>query len=563
MGGRNDRRPPVRGRSLTRCVLALLTFVLLNFSVAGAQVLQVGGGSSTLFQASGGSIGIRAANYEGVLGAGILDGQWYLGALFRRQWGKTTFAFGDDVIPLQLPTDEFNPGYHFLGRGASVTIKRGGTTVFGFAGATSRGFGATFFQGARAEDAAAALFLDRKLSPKLRFFSRNLFAVRATSISGLEWLPLPRLKTAFSAGIGANQRYFGSSVDFERRWFSFKAVYVAAGDQFRRVIIDQPVSAENIRENLLVSFHPTRFFDLSAGRFNLLQQVDLVHPPLRALVDQYSASLYASGWKLNANFFASKTATTAVTGTSFGLDRTVTRWLQASSGVFHSNAEKSPGSTSLIAMIREVFSARFSLLQEISHTAGQNSMAWGGDFLSNPLSIGVSYQTVFSPFFPGRPFRQVMLLNVSFRPGGNLQLNTSTYVSPLGTVKYAAYGTAFAYRSGDGPPAAAVAYRFPRYRILGQVRDESGQPVAGAAVRIEREMVFSNSNGEFFLRRKKGRPCRIEVMLQEFLVPGRFEVVSAPVQVDPSPENPDNFENQATIVLRRRTVTAPSLGGSN
>ena len=74
MGGRNDRRPPVRGRSLTRCVLALLTFVLLNFSVAGAQVLQVGGGSSTLFQASGGSIGIRAANYEGVLGAGILDG---------------------------------------------------------------------------------------------------------------------------------------------------------------------------------------------------------------------------------------------------------------------------------------------------------------------------------------------------------------------------------------------------------------------------------------------------------------------------------------------------------
>jgi hypothetical protein len=156
-----------------------------------------------------------------------------------------------------------------------------------------------------------------------------------------------------------------------------------------------------------------------------------------------------------------------------------------------------------------------------------------------------------------------MLLNVSFRPGGNLQLNTSTYASPMGTVKYAAYGTAFAYRGGDGPPAAVAPYRFPRYRILGRVRDESGQPVAGAAVRIEREMVFSNSDGEFFLRRKKGRPCRIEVMLQEFLVPGRFEVVSAPLIVEPFPENPDGLESLVRIVLRRRSVPAPGLGGSN
>lgn len=188
-------------------------------------------------------------------------------------------------------------------------------------------------------------------------------------------------------------------------------------------------------------------------------------------------------------------------------------------------------------------------------------MAWGGDFLSNPLSIGVSYETVFSPFFPGRPFRQVVLLNISFRPAGSLQLNATTYVSPTGAVKYAASGNAFAYR-GDTATYAAVPYRFPRYRIFGRVRDETGQPVAGAAVRIDRDTVFSDSNGEFFLRRKKARPCRIEVMLQEFVIPGRFEVVSSPLVVEPSPGNLDGLQNLVTIVIRQ-SKTEPGPGGSN
>lgn len=279
MGGRNDvRQPPVCGRTLSRSgAIIFMAFVLLNFSPATAQVLQVGGGSSSLFQASGGSIGIRAPNYDALLGAGSLDGQWRMGALFRRQWGSTTLAFGDDVIPLRLPTDEFDQSYYFLGRGASVTVKHAETTVFAFAGATSRGFDTTFFQGARAEAAAAALFLDHKLSPKVRLFSRNVFSVRATSVSGVEWRPLPQLKGALSAGMGANQEYFASSLSFERRWFSVKEAYVVAGDQFRRVVLDQPISAENIRENILVSFHPTRFLDFSAGHFNLLQPLDQVH----------------------------------------------------------------------------------------------------------------------------------------------------------------------------------------------------------------------------------------------------------------------------------------------
>ncbi len=124
----------------------------------------------------------------------------------------------------------------------------------------------------------------------------------------------------------------------------------------------------------------------------------------------------------------------SVTGTAYAIDRNFAHWLQTSAGVFHSSLQKSPGSTSLVATVREVFTNRFSLLQLINHGTGQNSVAWGGEVLTNPLSIGVSYQTIFSPFLQGRPFRQVLLLNISFRPGGNLQLNASTYESPVGTV---------------------------------------------------------------------------------------------------------------------------------
>jgi hypothetical protein len=534
-------------------VLGTIVLALLRLPPVPAQVIEVSGGSSSLFEASGASIGFHSANYEGQFGAGTVNGQWQLGAVVRRHWANTTLTFGDDVIPLSLPTDAFNEGYHFLGRGASLAYKRGDTTVFAFAGATSRGFGATFFKGARAQDPAAALFFGRRLSPKFRVFSRNLFSTRMTSINGVEWLPIPDLKAAFSTGIGANHGYLASSLTYRQRWFSVKAAYVFADDQFRRVVLDQPLNSENVRENILIVFRPDSFLEFSAGRFNFLQPVDRTHPELRATLNQYSANAHFAGWKMNAKFFDSQTATGRVRATSFAVDRNFKRWLQTSAGGFHSSAEKSTASTSFVATVREVYSSRFSLSQQMNTSAGQHSVSWGGTFFSNAVSVGVSYQTIFSPFFPQHPFRQVLLLNLSVRPFGSVQLNTSTYASPMGDLKYAAYGTAFAYRDNDNHNHPAAAYRFPRYRILGRVRDENGDAVAGAAIRIEKETVISDAQGEFFLRLKKGHPCRIEVMMQEFVAPGRYQVVSSPSIVEPIKESVNDLENWVTIVVRRQT----------
>ena len=59
-------------------------------------------------------------------------------------------------------------------------------------------------------------------------------------------------------------------------------------------------------------------------------------------------------------------------------------------------------------------------------------------------------------------------------------------------------------------------------------------------------MVFTNSSGEFFLR--VGRPSRspVKVLTAEFLLPGQWEVVSAPAEAVAGSETAPGIE----IVLR-------------
>jgi hypothetical protein len=87
-----------------------------------------------------------------------------------------------------------------------------------------------------------------------------------------------------------------------------------------------------------------------------------------------------------------------------------------------------------------------------------------------------------------------------------------------------------------------------RFVVRGTVRDETGNPVEGAAVRLNEEVVYTNSGGEFFLRVKHPERYAVSVATEEFLLPGNWEVVSAPANIVAS------AEKQATsieIVLRR------------
>jgi hypothetical protein len=94
-----------------------------------------------------------------------------------------------------------------------------------------------------------------------------------------------------------------------------------------------------------------------------------------------------------------------------------------------------------------------------------------------------------------------------------------------------------------------------RYVVRGVVRDDAGQPVEGAALAIGAEMVFTNSHGEFFLRVGEPRSYRMEVRLGEFLLPGRWEVVSAPSETRAERED---TAQRIEVLLRAVTSAVPT-----
>jgi hypothetical protein len=80
------------------------------------------------------------------------------------------------------------------------------------------------------------------------------------------------------------------------------------------------------------------------------------------------------------------------------------------------------------------------------------------------------------------------------------------------------------------------------------VKDDEGQPVEGAAVDLSGEMAFTNSRGEFFVRVRRPQRYALTIPLDEFLLPGRWEVVAAPAEAIAESEEQ---ARPVEIILRR------------
>ncbi|MFL5513899.1 MAG: carboxypeptidase-like regulatory domain-containing protein, partial [Gemmatimonadales bacterium] len=114
---------------------------------------------------------------------------------------------------------------------------------------------------------------------------------------------------------------------------------------------------------------------------------------------------------------------------------------------------------------------------------------------------------------------------------------------------YSASGSTFLYMGTfGGIQPQQIGGTMARYVVQGTVRDESGNPVDGAAVKLNDEVVYTNSVGEFFVRVKHPEHYTLAVATEEFLLPGRWEVVSAPSTVVASNEKQ---VSAVEIVLRR------------
>lgn len=536
-----------------RISLLLLAFALPFWTATSVhgQVFQVEGGSSTLFQASGGSMQVRTPDTEASVGLGFLDGEFTSGGWYRRKWDDLTFTLGDEAIPVRLPTDLFDSSHYFFGRGSSLAIQRPRTRIFTFAGVTSNGTSAPFFPGGNFGKTTGAVFIDHELSRNLHFSSRNIFSARQTSISGLDWVPYVPLKLSAAAGVGANSGYLASGISIETAPVSVRAGYVDAGQDFQRVLVTTPLTSENTGANFMVTVRPLRHLDLTAVHFNLIQPEIQTNSVLHASLNQYSAAFHVQNTSVTGSLYQSRTEGMATTGSSLSLTRNLTNWLTTGASLYHAREDHAPSLTSFVGMLREMVCPRLALTQLVNHSNGSTNLSWGGDFISNPITVGVNYQTVYSPFFPKSPFRQVLLFNLHFQPTHLFQVTSATYVGIDGSVKYTTYGGLMAYR-GEADTTGSH-FKFPSYIIQGRVVDENGDPVRGAAILIDKDLVFSDQDGEFFTRRKNHHPVRLNVQLGDFADAGNFTVLSCPSIAVPT--EPDST-NVIQIVLQRHANRA-------
>jgi hypothetical protein len=522
-----------RGSGAAILAGALLALVAAP-APAGAQVFQLQGGTSSQHHATGGTLNVRGDGFDGWLGLGDLE-SFRVGGLIRREVRGGLLSMGDQAVPFGLPTDVFQSPHSYYGRGLGYEGELGDVRVRAIAGTTATVYGSPFFVGARSDRGAGILFLDHEVSKEVRVSTRSVFSRRQTVVSGLDWTPRPDVSAAVAGGGGAGEPYAAYSFRFERPWIAARAAWTASSESFRRVAVPQPSASEMDRENVDLRVRPVKGLVLQAGRYHFLQPATEQSAAYRGRVHQGQISGSYRRTSGSLSLYDSRGGASGNQGVSLSLGRPIGRWLDLTTNVFHAKERTGETFTSLVGVLRQTLSPHVDLTQVVTHTRGNTTASVGGHYVSGRFTVGAEWQTVYVPFGMGDPFQQALLVSLKINAFGDFTANLGSYVAPDGSVKYTLAGNQYFYRGFDGAGASARP-SFSDHLVQGIVTDEKGAPVRGAAIRVDSDLVYTDSDGYFFVRKPKGRICRIEVATSEFLTPLPHMVVSAPEALEAQPE---------------------------
>lgn len=512
-----------------------------------AQVFELQGGGSSLYQGYGGALNVWGDRFEGNVGLGYLDGLRF-SVFLKHLVGHDTLRLGNDAIGVRFATDVFGSSHALLAQGVGFRRATKRSVLFAFAGASAAGTPAPFVNALTRDQPIGVVQAERKLTPTVRLTTHALFSSRQTVLHGIRWESPTGLEAGVTGGLGGNEPYGAVSFASKRERLDVRTSYVRMGEHFRRTGVPTPAQSEMDRENVLVTFRPADGFSLGVGRQHFRQDSTLPGTPDRATLNQVFGSARLVGVKLGAGVFESRTPGARSVSSYVTASRDLTAWLQSDFYLLRVWSPALVQSTTPVLYFREHVSPRLSLLQVITRANGRTSVSFGGALASGLTSLGVDYQIVHTPYHPERPFVQTIALNVRL-PLGDYRVNAASFVTPDGRVNYAGSASTFFY-AGDMASGGVrpVEIRFERYLIEGRVVDESGAPVDGAAIAIGGSTVFTDSRGQFFVRLSDKHPVPVRVLLDEFLAAGSFEVVSAPASATPQPERE---HTPIRVVVRR------------
>lgn len=532
---------------MRRLFATLFCVLTLTPGLGRAQVFQVQGGGSSLFAGYGGVVNLWGNGYEASLGVGYLDGL-RIGASGRRLLnGRDTLRVGNDLLPLNLETDVFGPSGTIFAQGASVQRRRGRTQTWIFGGASATALAAPYFGSQRPMHAMAYGRVRYDYSRTIAFTGHAVTTDRQTVMGSASWKPALGVTTSSTLGVGANSPYAALALDASRPRFDVKASLIGMGRHFRRTSAPMPLQTELERDNILVNWKPIEGWSLGVGRQHFRQDSAFAGLPQRAGLTQVTGTGRAAGTSFSGGWLFSEAGRRPNVSSYLTARRDLLSWLQSELYLLKVWQPTQARATTPVLLLRESVSPRLSLLQVISRDQGRTSVNFGGTINAGLSSFSLEYQVAHSPYLVAEPFVQTMGVNARLHVRG-VSFSIGSFVTPDGRVHYSAQGNTFMYRGLNGNNGSGDGGRVRGYLASGRVVDESGAPIDGAALEIGGELVYTDSQGRFFVRRPNTKPVAVRVVLDDFLLPGTFEVVEAPITLHPSK---DERATPIRIVVRR------------
>lgn len=525
-----------------------------------AQTFELSGGTSTLYQAGGGSITVRAPSYDFTLGAGTIDGHIFEGAQLIKATTHAKYILGDDHINFYLPTDIFDSSHFLFARGVGMSTTRQQTDILAFVGATATEYSSPLFDGAKTNEPAGILFLKKTINSRWQLFSDTIISKEQTQIESLQWEPLPKLDLAVTAGVGANQPYGAASVNLSRTWIDLQAAYMGAGQQFHRVDLVSPLFAEPDRENILVTVRPSSFLTLSGAHQNYLVPQFPSTTNVRSSVDQGSAGLRVSGTLLNGAIYHSSYLDASNHAVSFSATRAFTERFHVMANYLASRPKDSAPTNSLISTFTEAFTARLSVNENLTISGGHTGINFGGQLLSNFATINADYQTIYVPAQNSAPFEQALILDIKLNLFGRLKLHGSSFVDATGNLRHTVDASTIVVR-GQSAGASSQYESMGDAIMQGCVVDSFGRQIEGAALLVDEKLIYTNEDGCFLVREHKPRTHKLQVVPAEFLASGNWSVVSAPPIIISSLER-NRIETPVVVVMLRAKAVVLTSGAT-
>jgi hypothetical protein len=543
--------------------------------VVCGQTINVQGGDSSLFEASGGSI--KAYMPDGsvtTIGGGSLDGHVLLGGNVSRNFDGYNLTAGDLSLPFALPTDSY-AGYGFMGRGVLIRPGNSELRKFGtyspiktgligslagaiseifshcaiFAGVSSVSFGVPFFQANRADEPLGYLNCKDHLTDHWTLYSQDAFSDRQTALVSLGYQN-NGFGIAWTAGIGSNTAFGAVLGKYENqsKTFAAKVGYTSVQDEFHRVLVSSPLVSENSGLNYDLAWIPKTGLRLNATHQRVLSPVTNL-PSVAATIDTEGIFYQLGRMNFRAANYSSTAAGVKNSGQDYGSDFKIVNGI-----VLRAEYLRSRQSEVLISSIQETV-RRFQFTQNVTESTSQGktqtSFDGGVSYHGSALTASLEFEELYFPYsLPGQSaFRRVLMLSFQ-RQIKDAVLAGQTFVDPNGHLKFTAQGSDYIYgpkpveRSGTIQPHRSMG----KYVVRGVVTDQQNRSVYGAVVQVDGEAVYTGFDGRFFIRFRKPGTFPVCIPTNHFME-GNWLLVSAPASATAKLEDQADF---IVIVVERQ-----------